>query len=106
MGSGTDLVGVWRHSVPCPDNDCDEWHFRADNTFTCHWDDGQDYFGTYTVSADQLSIRELRYILTSQGNTITFDPPYGTDQSGTYTVASDVLTITFATYTIVYNRIP
>ncbi len=81
-GSPDTIVGVWRSA------DGEDLTLREDGSYTSHWADQMDYWGSYEVSGSAIIIRELRAVLSVSGNAMTFEALYLPDQPGTFSIDS------------------
>lgn len=95
LGSPGELVGVWD-----ADSGGEEWSFRADGSVTVHYSATDEWFGRYESrdGDSKLWYEEFRSVLSTQGQEITFDPPYAQNLTYGYAIASsgDLWTLTDA----------
>lgn len=69
----TELVGVWRTA----DAFQEEYHFREDLSFTYHDPNSlPDLFGTYQATATELGTKEIRAVISIDGNELDLDPVF------------------------------
>ena len=104
LGVGTSIEGVWSH-YHASDNITEEVYYRTDSTYTTHWSDGLDFFGTYSVSGGKIAMADLHALTSTSGDTITFDQPYGLLYTGTFELIGNTLTIIYPCGTVVYTRV-
>ena len=112
-GSGS-VLGLWeRFETSGGITDREEWLFRADGSYTYHWDiDGvfdSEGMGLYQTSGGMMSTQERRAsVTTGPGNQIVFAQFFGPVQIGSYSVAADGLSFTtvIGGKTTVYTKVP
>lgn len=91
---GTGIVGVWSDGA-------DEIYFKSTNAYV--WSLADDpllpAIGVYvlsgTVNSGNIETHEMRSVVATNGNGITFDPPWDTSFSGTFQFSNNDNTVKF-----------